>query len=125
MDLRTAKRNNKKVYRRIRIKMRIRKVVSGTADRPRLSVFRSNKQISVQLIDDLSGKTMAAASSGEKGIVEKKGTKTEKAKLVGQLIAERAKEHGIDSVVFDRGGYLYHGRVKALAEAAREGGLKF
>jgi large subunit ribosomal protein L18 len=125
MDLRTAKRNNKKVYRRIRIKMRIRKVVSGTSDRPRLSVFRSNKQISVQLIDDLAGKTMVAASSGEKGIVEKKGTKTEKAKLVGQLIAERAKEHGIDNVVFDRGGYLYHGRVKALADAAREGGLKF
>jgi len=125
MDLRTAKRNNKKVYRRIRIKMRIRKVVSGTSDRPRLSVFRSNKQISVQLIDDLAGKTMVAASSGEKGIFEKKGTKTEKAKLVGQLIAERAKEHGIDNVVFDRGGYLYHGRVKALADAAREGGLKF
>jgi large subunit ribosomal protein L18 len=125
MDLRTAKRNNKKVYRRIRIKMRIRKVVSGTSDRPRLSVFRSNKQISVQLIDDLAGKTMVAASSGEKGIIEKKGTKTEKAKLVGQLIAERAKEHGIDNVVFDRGGYLYHGRVKALADAAREGGLKF
>lgn len=125
MDLRTAKRHNKKVFRRLRIKMRIRKVVNGTADRPRLSVFRSNKQISVQLIDDLAGKTMVAASSSEKGIVEKKGTKTEKAKLVGQLIAERAKEHGIDSVVFDRGGYLYHGRVKALADAAREGGLKF
>lgn len=125
MDLRTAKRNNKKVYRRLRIKMRIRKVVSGTPERPRLSVFRSNKQISVQLINDMEGKTLAAASSGEKGIIEKKGTKTEKAKLVGQLIAERAKEQGIDSVVFDRGGYLYHGRVKALADAAREGGLKF
>ena len=125
MDLRTAKRNNKKVYRRLRIKMRIRKVVSGTIERPRLSVFRSNKQISVQLIDDMEGKTLAAASSGEKGIAEKKATKTEKAKMVGQLIAERAKENGIDSVVFDRGGYLYHGRVKALADAAREGGLKF
>jgi large subunit ribosomal protein L18 len=73
----------------------------------------------------MGGTTLAAASSGEKGIADKKGTKTEKAKLVGQLIAERAKEHGIDSVVFDRGGYLYHGRIKALADAAREGGLKF
>ena len=125
MDLRTAKRNNKKSYRRLRIKMRIRKVVSGTPERPRLSVFRSNKQINVQLIDDMAGVTLAAASSAEKGILEKKGTKTDKAKLVGQLIAERAKEHGIDNVVFDRGGYLYHGRVKALADAAREGGLKF
>jgi len=125
MDLRTAKRNNKKDYRRLRIKMRIRKVVSGTAERPRLSIFRSNKQIYAQLIDDMAGSTIAAASSGEKGILEKKGTKTDKAKLVGQLIAERAKEHGIEMVVFDRGGYLYHGRVKALADAAREGGLKF
>jgi large subunit ribosomal protein L18 len=125
MDLRTAKRNNKKVYRRLRIKMRIRKVVNGTPETPRLSVFRSNKQIYAQLIDDMAGTTLAAASSGEKGIVDKKSTKTEKAKLVGQLIAERAKEHGIESVVFDRGGYLYHGRVKALADAAREGGLKF
>jgi len=125
MDLRTAKRNNKKDYRRLRIKMRIRKVVSGTPERPRLSVFRSNKQIYAQLIDDMAGTTIAAASSGEKGILEKKGTKSEKAKLVGQLIAERAKEHGIEMVVFDRGGYLYHGRVKALADAAREGGLKF
>jgi large subunit ribosomal protein L18 len=125
MDLRTAKRNNKKDYRRLRIKMRIRKVVSGTAERPRLSIFRSNKQIYAQLINDMAGSTIAAASSGEKGILEKKGTKTDKAKLVGQLIAERAKEHGIEMVVFDRGGYLYHGRVKALADAAREGGLKF
>ena len=125
MDLRTAKRNNKRVYRRLRIKLRIRQVVSGTPERPRLSIFRSNKQIYAQLIDDMGGNTLAAASSGEKGILEKKGNKTEKAKLVGQLIAERAKEHGIESVVFDRGGYLYHGRVKALADAAREGGLKF
>jgi large subunit ribosomal protein L18 len=125
MDLRTAKKNNKKDYRRLRIKMRIRKVVSGTAERPRLSIFRSNKQIYAQLINDMAGSTIAAASSGEKGILEKKGTKTDKAKLVGQLIAERAKEHGIEMVVFDRGGYLYHGRVKALADAAREGGLKF
>jgi large subunit ribosomal protein L18 len=125
MDLRTAKRNNKKDYRRLRIKLRIRKVVKGSQERPRLTVFRSSKQIYVQLIDDQAGKTLTAASSGEKGILEQKGTKTEKAKMVGQLIAERAKELNIDSVVFDRNGYLYHGRVKALAEAAREGGLKF
>ncbi|MDX9905499.1 MAG: 50S ribosomal protein L18 [Bacteroidales bacterium] len=125
MNLRTAKRNNRKDYRRLRIKLRIRKIVNGTPERPRLSVFRSNKQIYCQLINDLAGQTVAAASSSEKGILEKKGTKTEKAKLVGQLIAERAKEQGIETVVFDRGGYLYHGRIKALAEAAREGGLKF
>lgn len=125
MNLRTAKRNNRKDYRRLRIKLRIRKIVNGTPDRPRFSVFRSNKQIYCQLINDLAGQTVVAASSSEKGILDKKGTKTEKAKMVGQLIAERAKEHGIESVVFDRGGYLYHGRVKALAEAAREGGLKF
>ncbi len=125
MNLRTAKRNSKKDYRRLRIKLRIRKVISGTQERPRLSVFRSSKEIYCQLIDDNAGHTMAAASSQEKGILEKKGTKTEKAKLVGQLIAERAKEHGVESVVFDRNGFLYHGRVKALAEAARVGGLKF
>jgi large subunit ribosomal protein L18 len=125
MNLRTAKKNSKKDYRRLRIKLRIRKVVSGTQDRPRLSVFRSSKQIYCQLIDDQAGQTMVAASSSEKGILEKKGTKTEKAKMVGQLIAERAKEHGIETVIFDRNGFLYHGRVKALAEAARVGGLKF
>jgi len=125
MNLRTAKRKNKKDYRRLRIKLRIRKVINGTPERPRLSVFRSNKQIYAQLIDDQAGQTLAAASSGEKGILDKKGTKTEKAKMVGQLIAERAIENGLETVVFDRGGYLYHGRIKALAEAAREGGLKF
>jgi len=125
MDLKSVKKSNKRVYRRTRIKMRIRKVVSGTADRPRLSVFRSNQEIYAQVIDDLAGRTLVAASSREKGITEKTSTKTEKAKQVGALIAERAKEAGIDAVVFDRGGYLYHGRVKALAEAAREGGLKF
>ena len=125
MNLRTAKKNNKKDYRRLRIKLRIRKVVSGTVERPRLTVFRSSKQIYCQLIDDMAGHTVLAASSNEKGILEKKGTKTEKAKLVGQLIAERAKEQGIESIVFDRNGFLYHGRVKALAEAARVGGLKF
>lgn len=125
MNLRTAKKNNKKDYRRLRIKLRVRQIVSGTQERPRLSVFRSNKEIYCQLINDHAGQTLVAASSNEKGILEKKGTKTEKAKMVGQLIAERAKEHGIDTIVFDRNGYLYHGRVKALAEAAREGGLKF
>ena len=125
MDLRSIKRNNKKSYRRQRIKMRIRKVISGTPEKPRLTVFRSNKEIYVQLIDDLEGRTLVAASSREKGIGDKKATKTDKAKQVGQLIAERAKESGIEQVVFDRNGYLYHGRVKALAEAAREGGLKF
>ena len=125
MNLRTAKKNSIKDYRRLRIKLRIRKVINGTPERPRLSVFRSSKQIYCQLIDDASGHTVVAASSNEKGILEKKGTKTEKAKMVGQLIAERAKEHNIESVVFDRNGFLYHGRVKALAEAARVGGLKF
>ena len=125
MNLRTAKKNNKRDYRRLRIKLRVRKVVNGTPERPRLSVFRSSKQIYCQLIDDLAGQTMVAASSNEKGLLEAKGTKIEKAKMVGQLIAERAKEHGIEVVVFDRGGYLYHGRVKALADAARTGGLKF
>jgi large subunit ribosomal protein L18 len=90
-----------------------------------MSVFRSNKQIYVQLIDDLKGNTVVAASSRDKGIVDKKVNKIEQAKLVGQLVAERAKEAGIDEVTFDRSGYLYHGRIKSLAEAAREGGLKF
>lgn len=114
-----------KEYRRLKIKQRVRKKVTGDADRPRMSVFRSNTDIYVQLIDDLAGKTLVSASSREKGIVEKKITKTEKAKLVGKLIAERALEAGIAAVVFDRNGYLYHGRVKSLADAAREGGLKF
>lgn len=125
MDLRSIKRNNKKTYRRYRIKMRIRKIISGTPEKPRLTVFRSNKEIYAQVINDLEGHTLVAASSREKGISEKTATKTEKAKQVGQLIAERAKESGVEQVVFDRNGYQYHGRVKALAEAAREGGLKF
>ncbi|TNE64813.1 MAG: 50S ribosomal protein L18 [Bacteroidetes bacterium] len=108
---------------RKRIHMRIRKKISGTAEQPRLSVFRSNKAIYCQLIDDLNGHTLAAASSMENGVA--KGTKTEMAKVVGQRIAEKAKAAGIEDVVFDRGGYLYHGRVKALADGAREGGLKF
>lgn len=117
--------NSKKELRRLSIKKRIRKIVNGTADRPRLTVFRSNKQIYAQLIDDKAGRTLVAASSVEKGIEDKKVNKIEQAKLVGQLIAEKAKATGIEDVVFDRNGYLYHGRIKSLAEAAREGGLKF
>ena len=114
-----------KLERRYRIKSRIRKIISGTADRPRMNVYRSNKQINVQLIDDLNGVTLVAASSLDKSLVEASGSKTDKAGLVGKLIAEKALAAGISSVVFDRNGYLYHGRVKQLADAAREGGLKF
>lgn len=114
-----------KTDRRIRIKRRIRKVVSGTAERPRLTVYRSNKQISAQLIDDQAGKTIVSASSLNKEIAEKNVNKTEQAQLLGNMIAEKAKAAGIENVVFDRNGYLYHGRVKALADAARNGGLKF
>ena len=111
--------------KRQNIRYRIRRTIQGTADSPRLAVFRSNKQIYVQLIDDVNGHTIVTASSKEKSIEAKKGTKIEKAKLVGALIAEKAKEAGISVVTFDRGGFIYHGRVKALAEAARETGLKF
>jgi large subunit ribosomal protein L18 len=114
-----------KEYRRNRIKQRIRKVVSGSAERPRLSVFRSNKEIYAQLIDDLNGKTIVAASSSEKEISEIKGNKIEQAKLVGKAIAEKAVKAGVSAVCFDRNGYLYHGRVKALADSAREAGLQF
>jgi large subunit ribosomal protein L18 len=114
-----------KEYRRERIKRRIRKIISGTAERPRLSVFRSNKQISVQLIDDIKGVTLVAASSLDKDLASQKGTKLEQAQLVGKALAEKATKAGIEAVVFDRGGYLYHGRVKSLADAAREAGLKF
>ncbi len=116
---------NKKEFRRNRIKYRIRKIVSGTAEKPRLSVFRSNKQIYVQLIDDTCGKTLMSTSSSIPIITEMKVTKVEKAKLVGKTIADKAIEAGIKTVVFDRNGYLYHGRVKSLAEGAREGGLIF
>jgi large subunit ribosomal protein L18 len=116
---------NKKIERRLNIKRRIRKTVYGTAVRPRMSVFRSNKQIYVQLIDDENGKTLVAASSRENGIEEEKITKIEKAAKVGNLVAEKAKAAGIETVVFDRNGYLYHGRVKSLADAARNAGLKF
>ena len=111
--------------RRVKIKKRIRSTVSGSADRPRMTVFRSNKEIYVQLIDDNEGKTLMSAASSDKGLAGEKVTKTEMAVLVGKLIAERAKEAGVENVVFDRNGYLYHGRVKALAEGAREEGLKF
>ena len=109
-----------KKQRRTRIKNRIRKIVSGTDKQPRLSVFRSNKEIYAQLIDDVSNVTLTSASSASS-----KGTKTEQASAVGKLIADNALKAGFSSVVFDRGGFLYHGRVKALAESAREGGLKF
>ncbi len=112
--------------RRIRIKHRIRKRLSGNQNRPRFTVFRSNKQIYVQLIDDVQKKTLVSASSMTKEILDKKNiNKTEQAKLVGKLAAEKSKDAGITQVVFDRNGYLYHGRIKALAEAAREAGLKF
>jgi|SRR5690606_24877665 len=114
-----------KTERRIRIKSRVRKVVTGSPERPRLSVFRSNKQIYAQLIDDNNASTLVAASSTEKEVAAESGTKTEKAALVGKLIAKKALAAGIENVVFDRNGYLYHGRVKQLADAAREGGLKF
>lgn len=114
-----------KQERRQKIKASIREKISGTAETPRLTVFRSNKQISVQLIDDIDGKTLVSASSLNKEVIEFKGTKIEKSQKVGELVAKRALEKGIATVVFDRNGYLYHGRVKALAEAARNGGLKF
>lgn len=105
---------------------RVRAQISGTAERPRLCVFRSANHIYAQVIDDVAGKTLVAAASNEKdfGGAEAK-TKTEEAKAIGQLVGKRALEKGIDNVVFDRGGYLYHGRVQALAEGARESGLKF
>ena len=115
---------NRKVLRKAKIKRRIRKKVFGTSTIPRLSVFRSNKQIYAQLIDDLTGKTIASSGS-LKNDDATKGNKTNQASVVGKNIADKAKGSGIESVVFDRNGYLYHGRVKSLAESAREGGLKF
>lgn len=111
--------------RRIRIKNRIRKIVSGTEARPRLSVFRSNNEIYAQIVDDVSGKTISAASSRDKDINTAKVNKTEAAALVGKALAEKALKAGVETISFDRGGYLYHGRVKSLAEGAREAGLKF
>ena len=115
-----------KLERRNRIRMRIRKKINGTAEAPRLSVYRSNRQIYVQVVDDLQGITLLSACSREKGVAAQSGIKkTEQAKLVGKLLAEKCKAKGIEKVVFDRSGYKYHGRVKSLADAAREGGLKF
>jgi len=113
-----------KVVRRQKIRFGIRKKIVGTAQRPRLSVFRSNAEIYVQLIDDANGTTLASASSRDKDIAAQKGAKSEKSKMVGAAIARKAIDLGLNDVVFDRGGNLYHGRVKAVAEAAREAGLK-
>ena len=113
-----------KAKRRKRIQHRVRRHIRGTAERPRLNVFRSNHHIYAQLIDDLAGHTLASASTLESS-VEQQGSKTEQAAAIGKLLADRAREKNIENVVFDRSGYLYHGRVKALAEGAREGGLKF
>ncbi len=114
-----------KIERRNKLKLRIRRNISGTAAKPRMSVYRSNKQIYVQFIDDVAGTTLCAASSAEKEVVGAFKTKCEQAGLVGKIAAKKALEAGISEVVFDRNGYLYHGRVKSLAEGAREGGLKF
>ena len=114
-----------KQKRRIKIKKRIRGILSGTSSAPRLTVFRSNKEIYASLIDDSKGVTICAASSLEKDIAKKKINKTEQASLVGALIAERAVSAGVKQCCFDRNGYLYHGRVKSLAEGVRSGGLKF
>ncbi|MBE0637568.1 MAG: 50S ribosomal protein L18 [Bacteroidales bacterium] len=116
---------DKKKYRRFRIKMRIRKGVFGTSQKPRMTVFRSNKEIYAQLIDDLNNKTLVSASSINKDFEKEKMTKIEQAKRVGTLVAKKATEAGIETVVFDRNGYLYHGRIKTLADAARAAGLKF
>jgi large subunit ribosomal protein L18 len=113
-----------KQNRRKKIHFRIRNKIKGTAERPRISVFRSNNEIYCQLVDDVSGHTLLAASSRDKGF-KKESNKVDQAKQVGKMLAEKAQAANISSVVFDRGGYLYHGRVKALAEGAREGGLQF
>ena len=117
---------NNKTFRRNRIRQRIKKVVSGTSDYPRLSVFRSNKEIYCQLIDDVNGKTIVQKSSRDKSIADLKlKSNIEISFNVGKSVAEQAVKKGIDKIKFDRGGYLYHGRVKSLADGAREGGLKF
>ena len=118
-------KTDNKVIRRQKIRYAVRKKVVGSTAKPRLSVFRSNVDIYVQLIDDVTGTTIASASSKDKDIKATKGTKVEVSKLVGVAIARKATELGLSSVVFDRGGFLYHGRVKAIAEGAREGGLIF
>ncbi len=113
-----------KTERRSRIRKRVRKSITGTAESPRFAVYRSNNEIYGQIINDLTGVTITSASSLDKGM-DKSGSKTDVAKTVGSALAKKAKEAGIEVVAFDRGGYLYHGRVKAFAEGAREGGLKF
>lgn len=114
-----------KSQRRQNIRYRIRRKISGITTKPRLSIFRSNAEIYAQLIDDTKGETLAAASSRDKDILAQKATKNEKSKLVGAAIARKAAELGIKDVTFDRGGYLFHGRVKSVADGAREGGLQF
>ncbi len=114
-----------KLVRRQKIRFRIRKKVAGSAQKPRLSVFRSNRDIYVQLIDDVNSVTLASASSRDKDIAAQSANKVDKSKMVGEAIARKAKELGIETVVFDRGGNLYHGRVKSVADGAREGGLQF
>ena len=116
---------NSKVLRRIKIKKRVRGKISGNSEKPRLSIFRSNNEIYAQLIDDLSGKTLLSYSSKNKEFSETGKSKSDKAYEVGKKIAESAKQNGINTIVFDRNGYLYHGRVKKLADGAREGGLIF
>jgi large subunit ribosomal protein L18 len=117
--------SDKKVLRRQKLRWRIRAKVSGTAQSPRLSVFRSNKDIYAQLIDDATGTTLASANSRQKDIAAHSGTKSEKSVMVGKALAQKALALGLEKCIFDRGGYLYHGRVKSVAEGAREGGLKF
>ena len=116
---------NNKSIRRQKIRYNIRKKVAGSEQKPRLSVFRSNTGIYAQLIDDVKGVTLASASTKDKGVAAEKGKKIDQSKTVGQEIAKKAVALGVKEIIFDRGGYLYHGRVKALAEGAREGGLKF
>lgn len=116
---------NSKVSARQKIRYRIRKKITGSATKPRLSVFRSNTEIYVQLIDDTTGTTLASASSRQKDVAAQKVNKVEKSKLVGAAIAQKSVDLGIKDVVFDRSGYIYHGRIKAVAEGAREGGLVF
>ena len=116
---------NVKALRKQRIKYTIRKKISGTSQKPRLSVFRSNTEIYVQMIDDVNGVTLASASSRDKYIAAQKVNKSEKGKLVGLAVAQKAISLGLTTCVFDRGGFLYHGRVKAVADGAREGGLQF
>ncbi len=114
-----------KESRRLKIRKRVRATINGTAERPRLSIFRSNKEIYAQIVNDVEGTTLVAASSRDKAIADASGTKSEIAALVGKSLAEKALAAKIETVAFDRGGYLYHGRIKSLADGAREAGLKF